>query len=473
MDNFLLQAIVDEAAPHLIGQRLAKVYQPGSTELVLDFKAGPAKSLLISTDPQSLSLYLGHRQVRSDRTSTLPGFAAHLRKSLGASRLIGFEKLGDDRVIFLDFRTVDESGEAAIRRLAISLAGRSADVYLIENQTVLASLRNRDIGQTYQPASPAADRLDPLLLPDDTWLELIAASAGSVSAAGARLLGFTRVLIRELEFLSNRVGPIKALKDIVARLTEHPVEPAIYSTVEIESLALEPGLPEAEMVLSHIKLQHLEDGVVIRFPSLSEAAERYFDLLAKRRGFMEKRQELASQLKAQLKKQTSLREKLTRELTLCGNAESRQRFGDLLLANLHQIAKSGDDFLVTDFFAPGEPTISIPDAQTADPRVAADHYFKLARKARNGITAINRRLPIVDATVAMLEDNLSISRGQRVSMRSRASKAESGCPASRRAGSGRKAKQHANSSPVCEGTVQPMGTKYSSAAPIATTITSL
>ncbi len=408
MDNFLLQAIVDETAPKLLGQRLRKVYQPSSTDLVLTFKSGPANSLLISTDPDRLSLYLGHRSMSetSDKQSDLPGFAARLRKSLGSSRLVGIEKLGDDRVIFLDFGGADDVGRSATRRLAISLAGRSADTYLIENQTIVASLKNRNIGETYHPPSPAADRLDPFLLPDAVWLDLIAESSGNVGAAAARLLGFTRTLTRELEFLSGAVGPIVALRDLLARLSEDPPEPAIYSKVGLESLALEPGQPEAEMFLTYIKLQHLEDVVVTRFQSLSEAAERYFALLASRRVVTEKRQELTSQLKSQLRKQASLREKLTRELSQCGNADAHQRFGDLLLANLHQIARSGDEFVVTDYFAPGEPTIGVPDKQTADPRVAAEHYFKLARKARNGIAAIKKRLPGVDATVGQLEESL-------------------------------------------------------------------
>ncbi|MEP7273533.1 MAG: NFACT family protein [Acidobacteriota bacterium] len=408
MDNFLLQAIVDEAAPHLIGQRLGKVYQPGRTDLVLDFKSGPEQALIISTDPDRLGLYLGHRPANdsASKSAALPAFAARLRKSLGSSRLIGFEKLGDDRVIFLDFRAVDESGKPIVSRLAISLVGRSADIYLVENQIVVASLRNRDVGQTYQPASPAPDRLDPFLLPNEAWLGLIAGSDGNIAVAAASLLGFTRTFIRELEFLGSKVGPVAALREILARITERPAHARMYSTAGLDSLDREPGLPQAEMILTHVELQHLEGWIETRFPTLSVASERYFALLACRRVFDERRHDLTVQAKAQLKKQTSLRDKLRQELAHCGSADTHQRFGELLLANLHQVAKSGNEFLVTDYFTQGEPLISVPDAHKGDARIAADHYFKLARRSRNGISAINQRLPLVEATVIRLQEML-------------------------------------------------------------------
>jgi predicted ribosome quality control (RQC) complex YloA/Tae2 family protein len=58
---------------------------------------------------------------------------------------------------------------------------------------------------------------------------------------------------------------------------------------------------------------------------------------------------------------------------------------------------------VTDFYDAAQPTIEVPSANKATPQEAAEHYFKLARKARNGREMINQRLPEIERELAALE----------------------------------------------------------------------
>ncbi len=406
MDNFLLQAVVDEVAPHVMGQRVGKIYQPSETDLVIDFRLSHAKSLIISTDSDRLGIYLGHRPVNESisRESVLPAFAARLRKSLGSARLIRIEKLGDDRVVDLDFQTANENGDPIVRQLVVSLIGRSADAYLVESGSILASMRGRAVpGTSYHPPAPVNDRLDPFELPQQAWLNLIEAAQGSVATAAAKLLGFTPTYCHELEFLANERGPEAALHLLLRCLNDRPSDARIYSTVSLADVDIAPGLEKSELILASTTLHHLEHLVVTRFESISEAAESCYGLQKRRRAFIERRQVLLSRLGAQLKKQRSLREKLTQELAGCGRADHYQRLGDILLANLRDAVKSGDSFVVTNYFEPGEPQVSISAARALDALTAATQYFRLARKARHGVVAITARLSIVDETLVKLE----------------------------------------------------------------------
>lgn len=402
MDSFLLQAMVHELSGRLTGQRIGKIHQSGATDLSLDFGLRDGRCLIVSTDSSRLAVFLGNRpRATSDRkASGLPQFAALARKYLGTARLINLTKVGYDRVVHLEFSAIEESGASVIRRLVLSLTGRSADVYLVEGEDVLASLRNRTLpGGTYQDPEPARDRLDPFLLPESRWLELIGSNGWDVMAASTRLLGFTQTLARELAYIAHKSDPASALTELLARLQEFPSTPTIYSRVPLDRLSGEIGNPEFDLVLSHIVLHHLESYVSASFHTLSEASEVYHTLINERRDFTERRQRLVSHTSARLKKHRSLRSKLTQELTKFGTADELRRSGELLLANLQSAGKSDDDFLVTDYFDPDAPVIRIPAAGQSDARTAAAHYFRLARKAKTGAKAIAERIPDIDSDI--------------------------------------------------------------------------
>jgi predicted ribosome quality control (RQC) complex YloA/Tae2 family protein len=185
--------------------------------------------------------------------------------------------------------------------------------------------------------------------------------------------------------------------------------------VPLDRLSGEIGTPEFDLVLSHIVLHHLESHSGASFQTLSEASEAYHTLINERRDFTERRQRLISHTSARLKKQRSLRAKLTQELTKFGTADNLRRFGELLLANLQSAAKSDDDFLVTDYFDPDAPVVRIPAADQPDARTAAAHYFRLARKAKTGAKAIAERIPVIDRELQRHEGLLE-EAGQITSM---------------------------------------------------------
>lgn len=408
MDNFLLQAVVDELKPILTGRRLVKVYQPSDTDLALDFQLGSGKSLIVSIGPAGPAAFLGQRTVDdASKGKPLPPFALRLRKQLGSSTLVNIEKLGDDRVIDLDFRIYNDSSQHSVRRLTLSLVGKSADVFLVEDSDVVDSLRKGEHARgPYRRPLPVTDRIDPLTIPDDTWQQLVAQAEGDVARAAARLLGLTPVLCRELAWLARDVSPVVALRELCDRMTAHPARPGIYSAVELAELMRRPGLVDDSLTLSNISLDHLAGLPLARFASVNEAAEAYFKLVTERQHFSALKQRLNANLRQRLKKQQRLRENLEEELTKFQQEPVLQRFGDLLLANINSAVKAGDDFLVTDYFTAEQPQVSVPTAAQPDAQSAAAHYFKAARKARNGLIAVRERISQTDAEVTKLQRSL-------------------------------------------------------------------
>jgi len=134
-------------------------------------------------------------------------------------------------------------------------------------------------------------------------------------------------------------------------------------------------------------------------------AQRYAESEEKL-GFDREQSALRSVVEKRLRKSETLKAKLVADRDRFLASESHQRYGELLLANLHQIRTDGDSFVVVNFYdSAGNDTV-IPKAGKADARDAAEHYFKLARRARSGIKAISERLTTVDNEIAHARDQL-------------------------------------------------------------------
>ncbi len=415
MDNFLLQAITNDLATTLTGLRLGKVYQLGATDLVLDFRLRDGRQLFISTDPQRLALYLTARSVRQLEREARGdrAFPALIKKYLSGARLTQIEKLGYDRVVNFDFQAESETGELIERRLVVSLIGRGANIFLLAGTQILASLRTAaqedpSPAVSFQEPPPPTDKLDPFLLSIEMLDKLLAESGNDLAnAAQKHLLGFTSLYARELAARAEQQNAHAALQGLLQEIFALPPQPLIYTATPLDELQREPGKTDFSLTLSPIPLVHLTDQTPIAFPNINQAADAYFSLLDERRSFTALRQQLQSHLNSQLKRQRTLRDNLQREREKYSQGETHQRYGELLLANLQQASKTATAFRVTDFYDADLSQIEIPAADKATAQEAAEHYFKLARKARHGLQSINERLPLVEASLATLEDQLA------------------------------------------------------------------
>jgi predicted ribosome quality control (RQC) complex YloA/Tae2 family protein len=414
MDNFLLQIIVNELGLRLGGHRVGGIYQIGATDLAIDFYAPDKRWLMISTDPQRLAFYLTARNPKQggDELRSDTAFVALVKKYLGGSRLATAEKLGYDRVARLEFNVKEKDGKTARRKLVVALTGRSANVLLIEDSHIIASLRERDEKITqYIDPPPPADKLDPFLCTAEKLYELIAAADGDLAEAARRLIGFAPVYARELAARGRRETPDKALHSILSDLYESPPKPAIYSPLAasagIDELKREIGRDDFDLILSPIELESLSGWGALYFTSVIEATDAYFGLLEERRRLFTLKRKLRSQLLSRLRQRRELLNQLARDLDKFSNGELHQRYGELLLANLRQAVKTGGGFTVTDFYDEAQPLIEIPSTGIPTPQEAAEHYFKLARKARRGYEKVTSRLPIVENEIAQMETHLA------------------------------------------------------------------
>ena len=149
----------------------------------------------------------------------------------------------------------------------------------------------------------------------------------------------------------------------------------------------------------------LDESVDTSLPA-NVAATTRFDVIEEQLRFSREQTTLRTRIEKNLRKSLTLKSNLEADRERFHRSDSHQRYGELLLGNLHQIRTAGDSFLVTDFYDPESRETLIPMADKADPREAAEHYFKLARRARNGIKAIDERLARLAGEIADIQRQL-------------------------------------------------------------------
>lgn len=128
------------------------------------------------------------------------------------------------------------------------------------------------------------------------------------------------------------------------------------------------------------------------FPSLSAAADAFYQNFEADRTFDIKAASVRASLRHEMARLVKLRTHLADDLAGHGNPERHKRLGDLLLANIATAERKGNETRLTDFYAAGLPTIAIEVDEHATLPDEAGRYFARYRKARRAQQQIAVRL---------------------------------------------------------------------------------
>jgi predicted ribosome quality control (RQC) complex YloA/Tae2 family protein len=161
MDDASIQEIVNEITPLLVDRAPGKLFQFGPMAMAIDFGLRQRGLLFISVDPALPRLHLIKRRVRDlERQSTpLNQFGQVLVRDLSNTRTSSIVKDARDRVVRFHFVGQDELGEQKAITLIAQLTGRSANLFVInEEQTIIQAARLTDnsgqrTGEAYTPPS--------------------------------------------------------------------------------------------------------------------------------------------------------------------------------------------------------------------------------------------------------------------------------------------------------------------------------
>jgi predicted ribosome quality control (RQC) complex YloA/Tae2 family protein len=164
LDEATLQQVIDEILPVLLNCTIGKIFQLGRNQLVIDFRPGDGRYLLLNFEPSlTPRMYLVRRRVRDleRQSENASNFVQFVRKRLSTAKLNNVFKNEHDRIVNFVFLAETDDNQTDIYALVAQLTGRTANLFLLDaSGVILASLRESHIlGQVYTPPERHSDRL--------------------------------------------------------------------------------------------------------------------------------------------------------------------------------------------------------------------------------------------------------------------------------------------------------------------------
>ena len=403
MDQFLLHAVVREAARRLSEHEVLRVSFLGRFRYLLRFATVEKDNLLLSVRPDLPRFHL----LGAPRVAEEPHdpFAAFLDKELTGAVLLTLDKRPWDRVVEMRFRLPRREDGAVERKLILELLGRSSNLILLDPGGVVlgycrhlqAAFRAPAAGEKYQPPPGreafASVPVGPEALPlvrdrfggaAEFLAQVSPLFARDLAAAGADPAAAERRLVEILE--AARTGDWS---------------PTIYSVRPLDDLQ-EGELPNRDdLVVAPLPLLSSERSLVATpFPTPSEAASAGLGLLERLRDFKDLKDHHQAVVRKEIERLTILQEKLEIELERARSSERLRRQGEALLAGLRAARVEGASAIVPDPYDPSGPPLTVPIDPALPLQENARLLFERYKKGKRGVATIERRLLAVRSRVA-------------------------------------------------------------------------
>jgi len=405
MENFYLAAIVTEIRSQAMGKTLSKVFLSGS-DFLFDFRLPGSALLRASVDQASPALYLSTGTMARDAANASDPFLALLRKNLTGARLTAIAKHPRDRILRFDFEQYSAGGDKAQWQLLLALTGRAANIYLRSSAGMPPfAYFERDEGPL-EFEFPAGDQA----IDSGELLRSIGESA-SRDEISAKYFGrdsiFGPALKAEFEARSEAADPRAAFASLLADLFGSEPRGLVYSRGPLEEVGTRPLRLKSDLLLSSLALVQAAGLMRRQFPTLSEAADRYYEARERAKTFEAEYNAIKQALSREIKKREELLKAVGADLTRHGEPEQLKRYGDLILANIATAQIRDRWVTVVDYYDPTQPHIEIEKEENQSLQQAAADYFRRYQKARRALTAIAERQGVIGEQLAGLKNLLS------------------------------------------------------------------
>lgn len=392
LDGIFLSAI-NLQLQCLIGSRVNRIIQVSKFEVVFEFrKPGFQKQLLISANPSSARLNFSSKFFGKQNIQT--NFCSLLCRRLIGAFLVESKQLGLDRILFLRFRARDEIGNFQEYDLAIEIMGKHSNIILVNRasgQIVDAiKLVDETMSQfrVVEPKKPyfVVERQNKLNLlscsVNEVFSRVFSNSNLSLSRAFlASIEGVSPVVARELAFGFDEkaVGLFGELEK--ERVIE--VLSDFKNMVESKKFCF-VALMEGKKPREFCWFDVCQFGGLLRkkfFESASELLDFFYDEKMLIERINQRCFNVVKLIDREIDKAKNKKAIRQQELFEAKNHDEYRKYGDLLLANIHNIKKGDTKISVADFFEDGrEIELSLDAAKTPSQNVK--FYYRIYKKSK-------------------------------------------------------------------------------------------
>lgn len=397
-DGLMLAAVCTELNEILAGARIEKIYQPAKNEITLHVgRPRERRRLILSAHPRDARAHLSTEQ--RENPAQPPLFCMVLRKHLEGGHIKKFRQPGLERVLEIYVDARDELGRPSEKILICEFMGKHSNILLVDpaENIIIDGIkryshsvsRYREVlpGKPYIPPPPQ-EKYNPLSLDEDTFRRiLLEASLDSKvqKVLQTNLEGLSTVMSREIVY---RAGLPEDL--IIDHCGEHEMR-VLWQALKSITLPASRGEFNATIItdgtgkpveFAAFDITMFED-CKRQHGTPSEILDKFFTAVRLLDRFNGEKQSLKTILKREIKRLEKKKELQARSAKEAEKAENYRIYGELLMANLHRLAKGMDEIAVENFYDPEGKAITIPLDRGLSPSENAQAYFKKYTKAKN------------------------------------------------------------------------------------------
>ena len=403
MDNFCLQALVQELGESLPQKRILKVRQLDDRQFLFSLHRPSPFDLVVALEQRLPCLYLQPKHSPAGSAATAGDWLLSIRSHLAGGTIVGIEKELEDRAVTLAIEEGRWPHPPRTVHLRLELIPLRVNAFLQDDQgRVLRAFRPHQ--PAAGPVSGAGSGLESL--ERQVLHELVLDACRGSGRKGPRtaragrpgkgVRGLSPLFLREIAHRC-RTDPEEAwacIQEMIRRVRHGPVTARIYP----------PANDSQPWICTPFPLTHLEDRPHREFADMNAAVAETCRLYQDRQEWLQGRQGRLSRLRRRGRKLGRLLKDLETDLEKNRRAQCFKKFSDLLLAQASELPAGRTSLRLPDLFQPGQPEVTIP----LEPRLTAlqnaTRYARQFRKSSRAIPRILTRLEAVRAELAALEE---------------------------------------------------------------------
>lgn len=397
-DAITTTCVAQELAVLLTEGRIDKIYMPDSHDIIMHVRAkGQNRKLLLSCNASFPRVYL--TEATRENPLTPPNFCMLLRKFLSGGKILSVQQYGLERIIEFAVEVRSELGDIVVKKLVVELLGKYSNILLVhENGKIADCIRHVDDtvtsmrlvlpGLPYE-LPPKMEKQNPFSCDKAQFFQIIShGTAGKTidKILLETILGLSPLLSREIAYRAlGRTDLTLAeltnnqIYDVATELTLffEQVKAGTFSPVLLYDGA--KPVDFAPVPITQYESLYLVQPVAQLCESLDSfylERERHNKMVTLSRDMAK----TVNNLVQRCRKKMHLQEQSVRD------AEKREidkLYGDLITANIYQIAPGDRVLHAQNFYETDLPEVEIKLDPTLTPSQNAQKYYARYNKLKS------------------------------------------------------------------------------------------
>lgn len=392
LDGIFLYSLVSEMKEKILSGKVDKVNQPEPDEIVLVIR-GVKQNYKLSLSASAVYPKINFTEKNKQNPLVAPMFCMVLRKYLTGSRILDIIQLSTDRVVIMDFESLDEMGFNSIYSLVIEIMGRHSNITLVRKRDniIMESIKHvtpdmNTVRNLYPGIPfvfpPASDKLNPFNVDFEEFKDYIVHRSVDFDEYFFSKV-FTGVSIPLSKEIYHR------LKNKSISLSSMNLRKAydyihfFFADLKSCNFSFSAFASEDNIVDFHcIKFETFAAYKLLSFDSPSEVVSQYYYLKDKYDRLNSRSLDLQRLLNNNIDRCTKKISILNENLEESIEKDSFRLKGELLTANIYSIKKGDKSVSVVNYYDEESSELVIALDENKTPSENIQVYFKKYNKLK-------------------------------------------------------------------------------------------